>query len=337
MAAVPALRTGLDAYRAGDWLAASESWRAAAQRLAGHERELALVLAALAAAPVTPEATLREDLAERLSALPDEVAGIDVAALRERLAAREPGPPEIVPARLWLTASSLKFAAFVLLLLAAAAVMRWSPLRQFLDREAVVTALLHLRETRWAPLALVGLYVVSSPLGLPVSPLMLAGGVVFGVGLGSLCNVAGTLLGAAASFLLARLLGRDFVARLAGKRLRRVETLIARRGFWALVGVRFVPLPFPVVNFGAALAGVPLGRFLLSSAVGLVPAVTVYTYLAAALFELARGGDRDQLPRVALAFALVMAIGVGPAVGQQLVRRRRYHRLRAQRRDRSAA
>jgi uncharacterized membrane protein YdjX (TVP38/TMEM64 family) len=135
------------------------------------------------------------------------------------------------------------------------------------------------------------------------------------------------LLGAAVSFQLARLLGRDFVLRIAGKRLRRVELLVRRRGFWSLAGVRFMPVPFPVVNFGAALAGIPFTTFLLTSLIGLLPAMLIYTSFAAGLFDVARGGDRDQLRAIVPLFLLAMSIAVVPTVIQQVRRRRRYRRL----------
>ena len=94
-----------------------------------------------------------------------------------------------------------------------------------------------------------------------------------------------------------------------------------------LVGVRFLPVPFPVVNFGAALAGIPFPRFMLTAALGLTPSMFVYTNFASTLFEVARGGDRSGLIKPAAALATVMLVSVTPAVVQQVRRRQRYRRL----------
>jgi uncharacterized membrane protein YdjX (TVP38/TMEM64 family) len=184
---------------------------------------------------------------------------------------------------------------------------------------------------------LVGLYAVLSPLGAPATPLVLTGGLVFGVVWGSLWNAVGTFVGAATSYLFARTLGRELVAHLFGQRLRRVEAMLARGGFWTLVRTRIMPIPFPVINYGAALAGVPLPLFLSSTAVGQSPTIVVYTYFAAVLFE-ATGARRGPVVAQALAaFVLLFALTYLPRlfIGRQ--RRRRYRALLAERRARVAA
>jgi hypothetical protein len=59
--------------------------------------------------------------------------------------------------------------------------------------------------------------------------------------------------------------------RLAGGRLERVE----HHGFWAPVRLRFVPIPYALVNYAAAFAGVRPGVFVTATAVGLAPAITL--------------------------------------------------------------
>ena len=196
-----------------------------------------------------------------------------------------------------------------------------------LDRHRVVAFFLGLRESTWAPLVLLGLYMVLAPIGLPTTPLIIAGGIVFGRTLGAVYNIVGCVLGAAISYQMGRLLGRDFVRRLGRKRLKRIEVLLRRRGFWSLVGVRYLPIPFPVINYGAAMAGLPFTTFLLSTVLGLVPALTIYTYFAATIFDVTQGGDPAQLRSGIIAFLAVMAVSLAPTVVQQVRRRRRYRRL----------
>lgn len=151
-----------------------------------------------------------------------------------------------------------------------------------------------LQETWWAPLALLGLYVVLCPLGLPATPLLFAGGFVFGLVWGALYNYIGCWLGTVSTFFLGRMLGRDLIQQFFGAQLRRVEGLLERAGFWGLAGVRFMPLPFPVVNYGASVTDLSSARFLGASAVGLAPAVAVYTWFSSAIAQ-AAGGDRGPL------------------------------------------
>lgn len=231
----------------------------------------------------------------------------------------------------------LRFALFLALLAAAFAAFRWTPLAGYLDRQVLTELFADLRQTWWSPVVLVVIYLVACPLGLPVSPLIFAGGAVFGAGWGALWNYLGTFLGAAVSYALALGLGRDFIRHLAHGRLQRVERALARQSFWSLVRVRFIPIPFPVVNFGAALAGVPPGRFLSSTAVGLLPTVSVYSYLAATLLRAAAGERGAALGEASLALALLFALSFLPRWIAGRRRRRRYRETLARRAARDAA
>jgi uncharacterized membrane protein YdjX (TVP38/TMEM64 family) len=255
--------------------------------------------------------------------------------------ARDPRPaaarasvPAPRPERRWKTSTLLKFLVLPALLVAGFGLLRWTPLGAQFTPERLSSAIAGLRDAWWAPALLIGGYAVLSPLGLPATPLMIAGGVVFGAVYGSLYNVLGVMAGAATSYFLGRLLGRDFVVQVAGKRLKQVERVVARRGFWGLVGVRFLPLPFPVVNYSAALAGVPAGLFLLTTLIGAAPTVSLYTYFFALLAKAGAGQRREIYVQMAVALGLLLAATFVPQVLQARRRRARYRELRGRRRRR---
>lgn len=220
----------------------------------------------------------------------------------------------------------LRFAVFAALLAIGFAALRWTPLAELFTREALISTLSALRELWWAPLVFIGLYLVASPMGLPISPLIFAGGLVFGVRWGWLYNFAGALGGAAASFILARALGRDLVVHLAGESLlKRVEEALERHGFWNLVRVRFVPIPFALVNFGAALAGYPLPQFLTASALGLAPSLMIYTYFGHALFTAATADRQTVFRNLFVALFLILLLTFLVPL-RQAWKRRRYNK-----------
>jgi uncharacterized membrane protein YdjX (TVP38/TMEM64 family) len=225
----------------------------------------------------------------------------------------------------------LRFIVLALIVGAGFAVLRFTPLRDQLTREALAATLAALRDAWWSPLLLAGLYLALAPLGLPMSPLVFAGGVVFGFARGALYNLGGLFVGAVASFLLARGLGHELIAHYLGERLKRVERMVSRQGFWALVRVRFLPLPFALVNYGMAFAGVRVPAFLYSTAIGLLPTTALYTYVAAVLAN-AASGDRGAVTRNALlAIAAVAAASLLPNLVTALRRRRRYRELKSSR------
>lgn len=230
--------------------------------------------------------------------------------------------------------AALRFAALVGLLALGFLAVRFTPLAEVLDRERLVQALQGLRQAWWAPLALLGLYATLCPVGIPATPLVFTGGLVFGTFVGGLYNFLGTFLGAALSYGLGRALGRDFVLQLLGETLRPLERKLSRLGFWALARIRFLPIPFPLVNYGAALTGIRPIVFLGSSALGLAPAILIYTWFAAALAEAAEGERGGLLLQLAAALMGVLLITFIPAWLEGRRRKRRYEALQTQRRNR---
>jgi len=232
------------------------------------------------------------------------------------------GPPRRAVAR---------FILLALILGAGFAALRFTPLRDQLTREALAATLTALRDAWWSPFLLGGLYLVLAPIGLPMSPLVFAGGMVFGFARGTLYNLGGLFVGAVASFLLARGLGHELIAHYLGERLKRVERMVGRQGFWAIVRVRLLPLPFALVNYGMAFAGVKLPAFLASTAAGLVPTTLLYTWIAATLAN-AAAGDRGEVARNALlAIAALALASLLPNFLSGVRRRQRYRDLKTRR------
>jgi uncharacterized membrane protein YdjX (TVP38/TMEM64 family) len=178
-----------------------------------------------------------------------------------------------VPRKAWL-----RMALLLAILATGFLLVRFTPLGGLFNKDRMIALLDGLRASPWSPALLIGLYVILAPLGLPMSPLLAAGGVVFGPVWGSLYNTLGLLLGAMSAYVVGKALGRDFIVHLAGPRLRRVERAFERRGFWPLVQMRFLPIPFWLVSYGAAMAGVKVPRFALTSTLGLIPATVMHTY-----------------------------------------------------------
>lgn len=229
----------------------------------------------------------------------------------------------------------------VLFAIAASGILavRFTPLGEYLDKDRMVALFEHLRGEWWSPVLLVLLYCVAAPMGLPASPLLIAGGMVFGFWLGSLYNMIGLVAGAMAAFWVGKSLGREAIVQLAGNRLRKAERLFEKRGFWPLVQIRFLPIPFSVVSYAAALAGVSSWRYFITSVIGLAPATLVNTYFAPKLiYSAIDGGKPVELLAAFLASLLALNMIAGwPTIQAGLRRRRRYQEIREQRSARKAA
>ena len=226
------------------------------------------------------------------------------------------------------------FSVLVLLVAAGLAALRWTPLGAFLDREVLIESLEALRHAWWAPLAFLGLYLVLPPVGMPTTPLMAAGAIVFGTLWGSVYNYVGSMVGAAACFFLARGLGRNLILYFFAKPLQRFEKVLDRHGLWALVRLRFLPVPFPVMGYGPALVGIRPGTYLLSCAVGFLLPIPIWTYFWASIFGAAAGEAAAAGRNVVLAMTLFLLLSFVPRFLAGYRRRSRLRQLQERRRMR---
>ena len=234
-----------------------------------------------------------------------------------------------VPAKFWL-----RLLVPLALLGALALVLRFTSLSELIHQDRLIGWLESARANPLAPLALVGLYVVVGLSGAPITPVVLAGGAVFGLWMGAALNFVGIFTGASATYFVARLLGYELVSRLLGRRHRRLERFLGRRGFWALVRLRYIPLPFFVVNFGAAVAGVRYPLFAATTAIAFAPWMLLWSYFASTLVQVG-SAERAKVIRDLVVFALMMvAISFVPTQIAARRRKKRYLRLKEERRRR---
>jgi uncharacterized membrane protein YdjX (TVP38/TMEM64 family) len=133
-----------------------------------------------------------------------------------------------------------------------------------------------------ARLIYVAVYIVGTVLLLPGTVLSFAGAVLFGAYEGTLYTWMGATVGATLAYLMARVLGRDFVDKLFGGRFGAFDQRIREHGFTGLLIVRLLPIfPFNAVNFGCGLTGVRFRDYVLATAIGIVPGTFVYQFLFA--------------------------------------------------------
>ncbi|WP_450103988.1 TVP38/TMEM64 family protein [Ruegeria marisflavi] len=137
----------------------------------------------------------------------------------------------------------------------------------------------------WGPVAIVGLMTVAVVISpLPSAPIAVAAGAAYGHTLGTGLVLAGALMGAVFAFVLARLLGRDFVARWVGPTLD--TGLLGSQNFltWTVFVSRLLPfVSFDLVSYAAGLSALRPWRFVLATLAGIVPASFGLAHLGSAL------------------------------------------------------
>jgi uncharacterized membrane protein YdjX (TVP38/TMEM64 family) len=133
-------------------------------------------------------------------------------------------------------------------------------------------------------------FIPAAVLLLPASLLTLGAGFTFGVLKGTIIVSIGSTAGAAAAFLVARTIGRDWAARRMAARpmLRAIALAVHVDAFKIVLLTRLSPLfPFNLLNYAFGLTSIPFGTYVLASWIGMMPGTLMYVYLGAAANNLA--------------------------------------------------
>jgi uncharacterized membrane protein YdjX (TVP38/TMEM64 family) len=176
-----------------------------------------------------------------------------------------------------------------------------------------------MRDSAWTAPVFAVLYAAAGSLGIPITPLTLAAGVIFGAVWGAALSWAGAVAGAAGGYLLARRLGAGAVRTLAGQRAHRIEKLSANTGFITLVRLQLIPvLPLSALNVACGVARVPFGIYIAAAAVGVIPGSVIYSYFADQLIAGVAGADTTSRMQVILASMLLLALTFVPTIAGRL-------------------
>lgn len=167
---------------------------------------------------------------------------------------------------------------------------------------------------------------------LPISPLTLAAGAVYGVGTGFALAWTGASLGACASFLV----GRRWLRAWVEKKLARhpvfaaIDAAISGEGRRVVFLTRLTLFPFNAVNYAYGLTRVGFRDYALASIVGMAPGTFLFVYLGAAAGRAVIGTERARTPAEwaffaagVLASAVAMTF-VGRAAKRALAREPRF-------------
>ncbi|HEV7265560.1 MAG TPA: VTT domain-containing protein [Falsiroseomonas sp.] len=173
-------------------------------------------------------------------------------------------------------------------------------------------------EGLWGEAVFIAVGAALTAAGVPRQGVAFLGGYAFGTVLGTALGLAAQMLGCAAAYGWARLLGRDWAERRLrgrfGHRLRPLRDVLARSPFEATLALRLLPVGNNLaLNLLAGMAGLRTMPFLLGSALGYFPQTLVFALLG-------KGVRVEGAWQLALAGVLLM---VSVAIGVWLLRRHR--------------
>ena len=128
-------------------------------------------------------------------------------------------------------------------------------------------------------------YAVATVLLAPGSVLTIGAGFAFGLWKGFVAVSAGSTLGAALAFLVARFIARDKIEAIAqrNEKFRRIDNAIGKQGAKLILLLRLSPIiPFNLSNYFYGLTAVKFWPYVLASWIGMMPGTFLYVYIGTA-------------------------------------------------------
>jgi uncharacterized membrane protein YdjX (TVP38/TMEM64 family) len=201
----------------------------------------------------------------------------------------------------------IKLVAAAIVIAAHGAAWRLTRLSEYLTPAHINEMARTLRETSWAPFALVLAYTPAEFLMFPRPVLTLFGSIAFGAWLGAAYGLAGIFIASLATYFAGNMLPEGTVRRMAGERVERVAKMLRRHGVLAVLAVRVVPVaPSGVEGVVAGAMRIKLWEYLVGTMLGMTPGV-----LATAFFggQVATALDDPSKVNYWLIGAVVLVLG----------------------------
>jgi len=129
-------------------------------------------------------------------------------------------------------------------------------------------------------------YAIRPILLIPDSVMLIIGGATFGPWIGFLGGYIGENISALVAFSLSRFLGEKWASRSRIEFVRKLDAVVAKRGFKTLMFLRLIPIaPFDPINYGAGLTSMSYRTFIAGTVLGVIPALAVYVLFGSALAD----------------------------------------------------
>ncbi len=158
----------------------------------------------------------------------------------------------------------------------------------------------------WSLIGITFLYVVLLAIMFPLTILVVATGMLFSTEWAMLCATLGALSSSAAGYATGHWVGRETIEKYGGKRVRQAEKCIQNNSFSSMVLINLLPIaPFTVTNMLAGAFRLDFSRYMLGSAVGIIPGLFIVIAFGGQLSRLIVA-DADDLPWSAVGIAVLL-------------------------------
>lgn len=186
--------------------------------------------------------------------------------------------------------STIKFIFLITFIIAAVMVSRAFGLGEYLAEERLRGWIEGFGP--WGPLVYILVYSIAPVFMAPGLPLTVVGGVLFGPFWGVVYVAIGATIGASAAFLIARLMGREWVLGIikGGGRVAELDRRTKEEGWKIVAFTRLIPLfPYNFLNYAFGLTGISFLTYAVMSFVFMLPGIIAFVIFSSSLLDLLRG------------------------------------------------
>mgnify|MGYP006278197001 CR=1 FL=1 len=141
----------------------------------------------------------------------------------------------------------------------------------------------------WGPLApllyilITALAVVISPI--PALPIYFVAAFLWNPFLATVFTVIGNVIGAVIAFLIARMIGKDFISKIFRRDVTICRNCTDAQVAGALLVARFFPIfHFDIISYAAGLTHISLRLFTIVTTIGIIPKIFLVIYMGNSFF-----------------------------------------------------
>ncbi|HWK97609.1 MAG TPA: VTT domain-containing protein [Pseudolabrys sp.] len=213
----------------------------------------------------------------------------------------------VVPARNYSTV--LKVIAAGLVIVGLAMAWQFVPLA---DPKSVKEAFSDISGSHWAPVVVIGSFIVAGSLMFPVTVLIAATAAAFGPWAGFTYAFIGALASALTTYTIGAAIGQRTLQDLLGPRLNRIRQKIASRGVVSIAAIRLVPVaPFTVVNLAAGASAIPVFDYMAGTVLGMLPGMIMISAVGNQFARILTSPTPFDIAALVLAVGAWVALSIG--------------------------
>lgn len=157
----------------------------------------------------------------------------------------------------------------------------WTPLGDWLNLEMLSQSAEWLRQSIYAPVIVIGVYLICGLVAIPVILLIIITVIIFGPWIGFAYALIGAELSVFLGYGAGRLLGRKAIRWFANDKINRLSRILARGNLKSIITVRMIPIAsFTATNMIMGANHVHFRKLALGSLLGMIPGILAISLFA---------------------------------------------------------